>query len=144
MITLQPSKASLLNIQTELDLKIEGISVLKSPEVLQELGNAVFTVGANAFIKAMNLEAKSDPSSYHHIYEWGQIGRPEGRLFVIERSSIVDGSLIIGSKFLKSNLPVPVNPLLLTPGNTGKTVTSRNIFANKASSSEYLRATAMS
>ena len=120
-------------IVSELNGFVANIKQLTNPSVINELSKGIFSITGKRFVIAVDSYARSNPKKMHHVYEWGQIGQPEGRLFVIERSSIIDGSLIIGSKFLKSSLPVPINPLLLTPGNTGKTVTSRSIFSNKAS-----------
>lgn len=133
MITLQPNKTDILNIQSELDLKVGGVKELTSKAVLEELANAVFTISGKSFIKAMNLEAKGNPKKYHHIYEWKQVGINTGRLFFIYKQSTVDGKLIIKPGFAQSKTKVPVAPELLTPGRTGKSVASKHIFRDKAS-----------
>lgn len=133
MITLTPSKASLAAFQTELDLKVGGIHELTHPEILQELGNAIFTVGSKAFVKAMNLEAKVNPKKYHHIYEWKKIGTTTGKLFFLYKEYSVNGKVVVRPGFRESRTRVPVDPALLTPGKTGKSVASRHIFRDKAS-----------
>ena len=83
VITLQPSDFDISDITSELELKIGGIEQLQSPLILNELADAVFTLSAKAFVKAMNLEAKAFPKKYHHIYEWNQVGTEKGRLFFL-------------------------------------------------------------
>jgi hypothetical protein len=133
MITIQPNKTDILNIQSELELKIGGAKELSSKAVLEELASAVFTMSGKAFIKAMNLEAKSSPKKYHHIYEWKQVGSNTARLFFIYKQSSAGGKLIIKPGFIQSKTKVPVAPELLTPGRTGKSVASRHVFRDKAS-----------
>ena len=133
MITLTTNKANLLNINQELDLKVGGIKELSSPKVLEELANAVFTIGAKAFKRAMDIEAKANPKAYHHIYEWNKVGNATGRLYFLYRQSNTNGKLIIRPGFKQSNTKVPVDPALLVPGKTGRIVASRHIFRDKAS-----------
>ena len=117
---------------SDLDNFLSGIKELQKPSVLDEISKAIFTITSEKFLIAADSYARANPKKMHHVYEWGQIGQPNGRLFVIERGSILNGSLVINSKFLPSNLPVPVNPELLNPGPTGKIVSKKNIFQNKA------------
>jgi hypothetical protein len=37
-----------------------------------------------AFNEYIDSQAKANPGALHHVYEWGQIGNPGGRLFEIE------------------------------------------------------------
>jgi len=132
MITIQPSKADILNIESKLNVKIDGVKELSSPLVLSELANAIFTITANAFVKAMNIEAKGNPKKYHHIYEWNKVGLSSGRLFFLYKESTNNGLLVIKPGFTKSKTKVPVAPELLMPGKTGKVVASKYIFRDKA------------
>ena len=66
MITIQANSFDILDIEKELNLKVGGIKELSAPQVLEELANAVFTIGSKAFIKAMNLEAKGNPKKYQY------------------------------------------------------------------------------
>jgi hypothetical protein len=132
MITLKANNTDILNIQTELDLKVGGIKELSSPIILEELANAVFTLSAKSFIKAMNIESKSNPSAYHHIYEWQRLGTTSGKLFFLRKTNSKNGKLIINPGFIKSKTKVPVSPELLSPGKTGKSVASKHIFKDKA------------
>lgn len=133
MITLKANNSDLLNIQSELNLKVDGVKELSSKIVLEELANAVFTISGKAFMKAMNLESKGKPKSYHHIYEWGKLGTSSGKLFFLYKQNSKDGKLIIKPGFIQSKSKVPVAPELLSPGKTGKSVASRHVFRDKAS-----------
>jgi hypothetical protein len=133
MITLKANKFDILNIESELNLKVGGIKELSNKVVLEELANAVFTLSSQSFVKAMNIEAKGNPKTYHHIYEWNKIGLNSGRLFFLYKESSVGGKLIIKPGFIKSKTKVPVSPELLAPGRTGKSVASRHVFRDKAS-----------
>jgi len=63
MITIQANSFDILDIEKELNLKVGGIKELSSRAVLEELANAVFTLSAKAFVKAMNIEAKANPKN---------------------------------------------------------------------------------
>jgi len=133
MITLSANNFDILNIKEELDLKVGGIKELTNKVVLEEFSKAVFTVGAKAFVKAMNLEAKANPKKYHHLYEWNKAGMNTQRLFFLYNESFVGDTLTIRPGFIQSRTPVPIAPELLTPGKTGKIVAAKNVFKDKAS-----------
>jgi len=116
----------------DLDGFIGSVEELTSPKVLDQISRAVFSITSKRFMIDIDNYARLNPKKMHHIYEWGKIGNSSGRLFVLERSSILDGSLLISTNFLKSKMPVPINPQLLIPGKTGKAVSRRSVFANKA------------
>lgn len=132
MITLKANPADITKIDTELMLKVGGLEELSSPVILTEIANAVFTVGSKAFKKAMDIEAKANPKAFHHIYEWNQTGMAMGRLFYLYKQDSTNGTLIIKTIFAKSKNKVPVDPKLLQPGKTGRSIASRHVFANKA------------
>jgi hypothetical protein len=129
MIKLEVNTTELLD---GLDHIISGIQELKQQSVIDSISQAVFSITSERFVLDLDSYARANPKRMHHVYEWGQIGQSQGRLFVLERASIADGSLLINTNFLKSKLPVPLNEELLIPGPTGKVVTKRSIFANKA------------
>lgn len=116
----------------ELDNKIAGIKELTSPSVLTEIAKATFTITGNRFVTDLDNYARRNPKKMHHVYEWGGIGKPQSRLFVLERAAVLYGDLNVNTRFLPSKLPVPISPALLTPGPTGKVVSKRSIFADKA------------
>lgn len=129
MIQLQIDTKAMIE---ELDNKISGIKELTSPSVLQEIAKATFTITGKRFVIDLDNYARRNPKKMHHIYEWGGVGKAESRLFVLERASILYGDLVVNTKFLPSKLPVPISPELLTPGPTGKVVSRRSIFSDKA------------
>lgn len=110
----------------------QGLEELVRPTVLSEIARATFSLTAERFMIDVDSYAKRNPKKMHHVYEWGGVGNPSKRLFVLERSQILYGNLVISSNFLPSRVPVPINPELLQPGKTGKIVSARNIFRNKA------------
>lgn len=120
-------------VAANLDNFLNNIKQITKPAVVDEISKGIFTVTAERFVIAADSYARANPKKMHHVYEWGEIGNSKGRLFVIERSSALNGTLVIGTKFLPSKLPVPINPELLTPGPTGKIVSKKSIFKDKAS-----------
>ena len=120
MITLQANKFDILEIESELNLKLGGAKELSSPTVLEEIGNAVFTMSAKSFVRAMNIEAKASPKMYHHVYEWGKVGSNPARLFCLYKGVNAGGKLVIKPAFIKSKTPVPIAKELLQPGRTGR------------------------
>lgn len=117
----------------ELDLKVSALKKLTSPSALEEISRAIFAITGPKFVSAVDSYSRRNPKAMHHIYEWGQVGNKNARLFVIERASVINGNLIINSNFLPSRVPVPINPEMLRMGRTGKVVTAKNIFRDKAS-----------
>lgn len=103
------------------------------PYVLTEINNAIFTVSSRRFVRALNLAAKGNPKKFHHIYEWENIGNNKKRLYVLTKDLSTGSTLKIGANFIQSKTPVPIPPALLSAGKTGKTVSSRNVFRDKAS-----------
>jgi hypothetical protein len=51
--------------------------------------------------KYIDSKARMSPDTLHHVYEWGQVGSPEARLFQIETSA-TQASIIFYGKFLPS------------------------------------------
>lgn len=129
MISLEIDASS---VATQLSNFLNNMKQITKPEVVDEIAKAVFTITAEKFVLAVDKYARANPKRMHHVYEWGQIGQVEGRLFVLVRSSVLEGTVLIDSQFLPSKLPVPVNPQLLIPGSTGKVVTKKSIFKYKA------------
>lgn len=106
---------------------MDAVKQLVSPSVLQEIAKAAFTITGEKFVQSLDREAVNNPKKYHHIYEWGRLGSPDGRLFVLERESILSGILEINTSFLQSSVPVP------TKAGFDKSISSNDIFRYKAS-----------
>ena len=119
-------------LTTNLNELVAGLETLVSPQALDAISRATFSIKGQRFVVAADAYARANPKKMHHVYEWGKVGDKTARLFVLERSVIIDGRLVIGTKFLKSRVPVPINPQLLKAGITGKVVSRKSIFANKA------------
>jgi hypothetical protein len=116
----------------DLDGFVSGIEELVQPAVLDQISRAIFSITGERFMIDLDNYARLNPKKMHHIYEWGQVGNSNSRLFILERSNILNGDLLISTNFLPSRLPVPTNSKLLHAGKTGKTVSKKSIFANKA------------
>jgi len=67
-----------------------------------KLAKSLAENGIDIFKAFVDQNARVDQNSYHHIYEWYQIGNPEGRLFDISYS-VNDGYIFFNSTFLQSN-----------------------------------------
>lgn len=132
MIKLSLDSKSIDNLDKQLSIRVESIGEMISPTYTQQMAKAVFTLVSERFVLATDRYAVQNPKKMHHVYEWGQIGNPRARLFVMQRNGILGGNLVVSSKFKVSKTQVPVDPALLFPGKTGKFVTRRSIFRNKA------------
>jgi hypothetical protein len=116
----------------ELNNKLAGIKHMTAPTVLQEMGKGIFAITGERFVLATDNYSRRNPKKMHHVYEWGGVGQPSKRLFVIERASILGGNLIVNARFLPSKLPVPINPLMLSKSGSNRSVSRRSIFKDKA------------
>jgi len=118
-------------VSSLINSKVKQMEIVVSPISLTEISKAIFTITTKKFLKDLTIAALSDPKRYHHLYEWGDVGKENRKLFLLKRSSVKYGNLTIDIIPLKSTKPVPVNPALSNPGPTGKKVTARSIFRNK-------------
>ena len=115
---------------SQLTDKIDAIKELASPTVMQEIAKAAFVITGEKFMNAVDREAVKNPKAFHHVYEWGRLGSPDGRLFILERRGILNGSLDIETSFLPSR--VPVQSEISRTGRMPRTSNSTNIFRYKA------------
>jgi hypothetical protein len=132
MISLQISQKSLDNLNKQLVMKVEAIGDLTKGPILNDVAKAAFVILAKRFLSATDTYSALNPKKMHHVYEWGKIGNRSSRLFVLERSGILQGNLVISTKFLTSKTPVPIHPELQIPGSNNRRVNTRYIFRNKA------------
>ena len=86
-----------------------GIKELTKPKVLDQISRAIFSITGERFMIDVDNYSRINPKKMHHVYEWGKIGNKSARLFVLERKSIIDGSLLISANFLPSKMP-PTRP----------------------------------
>ena len=126
---MQFSKIDLLF--EELDLKIEGIKELVSPNSKTQIAKAVFTITSKQFVKDFSKESIINPKKYFHMYEWNKVGNNNQKLFVVKRNSVNYGNLKVGFKFKQSRTNVPI-PNMPKKSNSKRSVTKKSIFANKA------------
>jgi hypothetical protein len=61
-----------------------------------------------AFYDYLDSLARSHPGMLHHVYEWGQVGDPFGRLYDLSLS-VNNTSAVIGAEFLQSRVPSPTS-----------------------------------
>ena len=140
MIKLSISQTSINALNKELALKVNALSQITNGKILDDVARAAFVILGKRFMRATDTYSAVFPKKMHHVYEWKQVGNPKARLFVLERLSILNGNLTISSKFLLSKTPVPVPAELTNPGKTGKYVSTRSVFAQKAEVMETGRA----
>ena len=128
MIKLQISSSALAE---QINNRIIGLEELTKPAMLQEIAKAAFTILGERFVQAVDRESVQNPKKFHHVYEWGRLGSPDGRLFILERTGILGGSLSMSTSFLPSNVPVPRKTDAFVKG--GRIVSNSDIFRYKAS-----------
>lgn len=128
-IIIEP--ASLNAVLKELESKLVGIKSITTPYNREQMAKAVFTLAGKEFLMRINTAAAGS-DSLKHMYEWNNAGNKYKRLFRLIRTSVRGGNLVISTKYLPSTSPVPIAEQLTTPGKSGRIVTSRHIFKNKA------------
>jgi hypothetical protein len=139
MIKLHINQKDIDNLNRQLQMKIDGLHELTQNKVIEQVAHAAFVVLGERFMLATDRYAAMNYKKMHHIYEWKQVGKPTARLFRLERSHLMGGTVIY-SKFLNSKTPVPVPSELSYPGKNGRYVRSGNIFRDKANVMESGRA----
>lgn len=72
------------------------------------LNEKVGQESVETFYEYLDSLARSHPGMLHHVYEWGQVGDPFGRLY--ELSLSINGtSAVIDAQFLESETPSPTS-----------------------------------
>lgn len=112
----------MFNLKAELDKFREvGVAIhtieatLKSDRHVSSLIKAAHEVTAGEFVAHMSGEALRSPTTLSHMYEWGQVGDPNGKLWRhIMRGNGANRSAFF--EFKASKKIVPVNPKLQTVG----------------------------
>lgn len=117
-----------------------SINDMKNAQNIANMSRAVASISAKEFVKSLNREARNNPSMYHHLYEWRKVGADTQRLYRVKR--VASGNKASVEILLKpSKSTVPIAPELRRPGKTGKSVTRRSVFKNKAEVMEGRRRT---
>ena len=122
MTQISIRQSDLNAILVEARNKVEGIGTLRTDYNREQIAKAVFTISGKAFIKNTNAIAGASRLRFHHVYEWGQTGNDNKRLFDITRTSVRGGRLTISSTFKDSRSTVP------TKGGSNKP----HVFRKKA------------
>lgn len=77
----------------------------KNKEILNK---KVGEESVEAFYEYLDSLAASHPGMLHHVYEWGQVGNPLGRLYDLGLS-VNRSSAVIDAEFLESRIPSPTS-----------------------------------
>lgn len=82
--------------------------------------------------KYLDGKARAMPRQYHHVYEWNMLGKEAGRLWKLTKRNSGKNTMDIKYQFIQSKRVAPIDPILRTPGPTGKVVKKSSVFKNKA------------
>jgi hypothetical protein len=89
---------------------MQGVAEAPREAVINhEIGMAFASIAKRSLSSFIDQEARLSPASMHHVYEWGQLGKPTGRLWKIE-STYKPGVIAINSDFRQSRTYVPLTP----------------------------------
>lgn len=73
----------------------------------EEIGRAITTIAGRSLAQFIDAEARLNPESMHHVYEWNQVGKPLGRLWKIT-GGYRSGMIVLSSEFRQSRTFVPI------------------------------------
>lgn len=93
-----------------------GYEMLSSPEASTKLVKNVSKELTLQFGEYIDAQAESQHLQLHHVYEWGLVGKPGGRLFKLNIQPTISGAKI-GFVFTPSKKLVPYDPRLGGAGN---------------------------
>lgn len=115
------------------ELGIDFTAALNSNDFQKRATAALSEIGRQSFYRYADSQAAENKSSLHHMYEWGMVGDPEGRLFSIwfPARAYRQGYVVADARFLQSKTHVIEDTTGANPPDTRAPRT----FANKA---EYL------
>ena len=77
---------------------------------LKTTSNRLRSELSEAFGMYVDARARARPKSFHHVYEWGMVGQPSGRLFQVTGQNHGSASFSLGYKLLPSSVPVSALP----------------------------------
>jgi hypothetical protein len=112
---------------------------VSTPSYIGAVNTYVHSLLAERFNQYLDMIAKVNPDTLHHVYEWPSryqgketIGNPVARLWSQQLKGN-GASKTASFRFKASIRPSPVNPILTTPGKNGKSVkTGVHVFVWKA------------
>ena len=102
-------------------------AMVTNEDVSKQYVNKIFNKIKLDLGEFVDMQARSKPKSFHHVYEWGNIGQTNSRLFDITKSKQSGFDFTVGYDFKLSNTTVPEKGL--HPKNY--------VFKNKAFVMEY-------
>lgn len=76
----------------------------QEPKLAQKVGD----LSVEVFYEYLDGLARSHPGMLHHVYEWGQIGNPFGRLYELGMA-VGKRGVTITAEFLQSDVPSPTS-----------------------------------
>jgi hypothetical protein len=126
-------------LQSETNKLLKTLDDIPKKQNQANIARAAGSIVAKEFVKDLNRVARSSHKSFHHLYEWEAVGVDGQRLVKFKRR-VAGNKAEIDFIFKKSKKKVPIHPKLAEPGKTGKRVTRRSIFKNKAEFMESGRA----
>ncbi len=94
----------------------------KSKEFQNMFSTTIFNQIQKDFPEFIDSQSRTRPKSFHHVYEWGKTGSPEGRLFKLNKLTQEGLSFKLDYSFMPSVTNVP-----------NKSSRRRYKFENKAS-----------
>lgn len=97
-------------------------SLTTSPAFQNKFRQVIFAQIEKDFGEYLDSKARTNPSQYHHVYEWKGVGDPSARLFKLKSKNQDGLSFQIGYEFKLSKTAVPSNHSQ-----------TRHVFRNKAS-----------
>ena len=93
----------------------------KNKSFINTFNNTIYAQIEKDFGLYMDAKARTQPKSFHHVYEWKKAGKPSGRLFIMKRIDSGGLGFKTSYEFIQSKS--------LVPTKKGK---HRHVFANKA------------
>jgi hypothetical protein len=108
---------------------------LAGPVTRNRFFNEAFDELEYNFGQYLDTKAGSNPKALQHVYEWGENG--SRRLWKLKKTDVSENGFKIKFNFLQSKRVSPIDPILLEPGPSGKTVKRSAVFKNKAAVMEY-------
>lgn len=68
----------------------------------EQLASIVASESIDAFYNYLDSLARTNPGILHHVYEWGQVGNPDGRLYELKRILSGSNKILIEADFIPS------------------------------------------
>lgn len=93
----------------------------KNKAFINKFNKTIYDQIASDFGLYIDAKARTQPKSFHHVYEWNKVGKPTGRLFTLNKIDAKGLGFRMSYDFKQSKT--------LVPTKKGK---HRHVFPNKA------------